>query len=215
MLDMKCDMAGAAAVLAALQAVAELRLPVNVLGVLALVENMPSGKAVKLGDVLKARNGKTIEVLNTDAEGRLILADALSWAAEQKPDHLVDLATLTGACMVALGTQVAGLMTNNEAWGSQVREAAGRAGERVWPLPLFEFYGEQIKSHVADMKNTGNGRWGGAITAAKLLEQFVGDVPWAHLDIAGPAWQEHESASRDPGGTGFGVRTLVELARKY
>jgi leucyl aminopeptidase len=215
MIDMKCDMAGAAAVLGAVRAVAEERLPVNVLGVLALVENMPSGKALKLGDVLRARNGKTIEVLNTDAEGRLILADALSYAVEQKADHLVDLATLTGACMVALGPLVAGLMSNNEAWSERVLRASRHAGEKVWPLPMFPLYAEMIKSNVADMRNIGTTRYAGAISAAKFLEEFVGDVPWAHLDIAGPAWEEHGSTSRDPGGTGFGVRILVELARMY
>jgi leucyl aminopeptidase len=215
MVDMKCDMAGAAAVLAAVGAIAELRVPVNVLGVLALVENLPSGRALKLGDVLRARNGKTIEVLNTDAEGRLILADALAYAVEQKVDHLVDLATLTGACMVALGVEVAGLMGNHEAWCQQVLAAAQRAGEKAWLLPMFPHYGELIKSPVADMRNTGGTRYGGAITAAKLLEQFVDHVPWAHLDIAGPAWAEHESATRDPGGTGCFVRTLVELACAY
>jgi leucyl aminopeptidase len=215
MADMKCDMAGAAAVLAAVGAIAELGLPVNVLGVLALVENLPSGKALKLGDVLRARNGKTIEVLNTDAEGRLILADALAYAVDQKADHLVDLATLTGSCMVALGTEVAGLMGNNDAWCERVLTAAQRAGERAWRLPMFPHYAELIKSHVADIKNAPGTRYGGAITAAKFLEEFVGDVPWAHLDIAGPAWAEHESPVRDPGGTGCFVRTLVELAREY
>jgi leucyl aminopeptidase len=215
MVDMKCDMAGAAAVLAGMAAAAELRLPVNVLGVLPLVENLTGGRAMKLGDVLRARNGKTIEVLNTDAEGRLILADALAYAVDQKVDHLLDLATLTGACMVALGTDVAGLMTNREEWGQRVAAAARRAGEKVWPLPMWPHYGELIKSPVADIKNTGGTRYGGAITAAKFLEQFVGDVPWAHLDIAGPAWAEHENPARDVGGTGCFVRTLVELARQY
>jgi leucyl aminopeptidase len=215
MLDMKCDMAGAAAVLGAVQAIAELQVPVNVLGILALVENLPSGKAMKLGDVLRARNGKTIEVLNTDAEGRLILADALAYAVDQKADHLVDLATLTGACVVALGTEVAGVMSNDEAWSARVLEAAKRAGERAWPLPMFPHYGDLIKSTVADIKNTGGTRYGGAITAAKFLEEFVGSVPWAHLDIAGPAWAEHESPAQDAGGTGCFVRTLVELARAY
>jgi leucyl aminopeptidase len=215
MLDMKCDMAGAAAVLGAVQAIAELQVPVNVLGILALVENLPSGKAMKLGDVLRARNGKTIEVLNTDAEGRLILADALAYAVDQKADHLVDLATLTGACMVALGTEVAGLMSNDQAWSAQVLEASKRAGERAWPLPMFPHYADLIKSTVADIKNTGGTRYGGAITAAKFLEEFVGTVPWAHLDIAGPAWAEHESPDHDAGGTGCCVRTLVELARAY
>jgi leucyl aminopeptidase len=215
MVDMKCDMAGAAAVLSSMQAIAELRLPVNVLGVMALVENMPSGKAMKLGDVLKARNGKTIEVLNTDAEGRLILADALAYAVDLKPGHMVDLATLTGACMVALGHDVAGLMTNNDAWGQRVLAAASAAGEKAWQLPMFPHYREMIKSGVADMRNTGGSRYAGAISAAKLLEEFVGDVPWAHLDIAGPAWAEHEDATREGGGTGCFVRTLVELARTY
>jgi leucyl aminopeptidase len=215
MVDMKCDMAGAATVLAAVQAVAELQIPVNVLGVLPLVENMPGGRAMKLGDVLRTRSGKTIEVLNTDAEGRLILADALSYAVDQQASHLVDLATLTGACMVALGTEVAGLMGNNDAWCQRVLRAAGQAGERAWPLPMFPHYGELIKSSVADMRNTGGTRYGGAISAAKLLEQFVDDVPWAHLDIAGPAWAEHEGPARDAGGTGCFVRTLAALAEDY
>jgi leucyl aminopeptidase len=215
MADMKCDMAGAAAVLGGVLACAELKVPVNLLGVMALVENMPSGNAVKLGDVLRTRAGKTIEVLNTDAEGRLILADALSYAVDQKVSHLVDLATLTGACMIALGTDVAGVMGNNDAWVKQVLEASARAGEMAWQLPMSPHFGELIKSQVADMKNTGGTRYGGAITAAKLLERFVGDVPWAHLDIAGPAWAEHESATHDTGGTGCFVRTLVELARAY
>jgi leucyl aminopeptidase len=208
-------MAGAAAVLGAMQAIAELRLPVNVLGVMALVENMPSGKAMKLGDVLKARNGKTIEVLNTDAEGRLILADALAYAVDQKASHLVDLATLTGACMVALGYDVAGLMSNSETWSQKVLAAAAVSGEKAWPLPMFPHYREMIKSDVADIKNTGGSRYAGAISAAKFLEEFVGATPWVHLDIAGPSWAEKDSAVRDSGGTGCFVRTLVELARTY
>jgi leucyl aminopeptidase len=215
MVDMKCDMAGAAAVLGAMQAAAELALPVNLVGVMALVENMPSGKAMKLGDVLKARNGKTIEVLNTDAEGRLILADALAYAVDLKADHIIDLATLTGACMVALGYDVAGLMSNDEAWSQKVLLAAQAAGEKAWPLPMMPHYGEMIKSTVADIKNTGGSRYAGAISAAKFLEEFVGITPWAHLDIAGPSWAEHENATRDAGGTGCFVRTLVELARTY
>ncbi len=212
MVDMKCDMAGAAAVLAALGAVAELGLPVNVLGVLALVENMPGGRAMKLGDVLRTRNGKTIEVLNTDAEGRLILADALAYAVDQGARRLVDLATLTGACMVALGNDVAGLMSNEDAWSQRVLAATQAAGERAWPLPMFPLYGEMIKSDVADLRNTGGSRYGGAIMAAKLLEEFVAGTPWVHLDIAGPAWAERENAVRASGGTGCFVRTLIELA---
>lgn len=214
MQDMKGDMAGAAAVLAAIQAIAELRLPVNVLGLLALVENMPSGHALKLGDVLRARNGKTVEILNTDAEGRLILADILCYAVEQNAAHLLDLATLTGACMVALGTDVAGLMSNNEPWGERVRQAAWTAGEPVWPLPMFREYADLLRSQVADVKNVG-GRYAGAITAAKFLEHFVADKPWVHLDIAGPAWASEDGPMRDAGGTGFGVRAIVELAHRY
>jgi leucyl aminopeptidase len=215
MVDMKCDMAGAAAVLAAFTAVAELQVPVNLLGVLPLVENLPSGHSMKLGDVLHARNGKTIEVLNTDAEGRLILADALAYAVDEKGDHLVDLATLTGSCIIALGTEVAGALSNHESWSERVITAARRAGERVWPLPMYPFYKEMIKSHVADMRNTGGSRYGGAIAGAKFLEEFVGSTPWVHLDIAGPAWAEHEGPTHDAGGTGYGVRTLVELAHEY
>jgi leucyl aminopeptidase len=215
MLDMKCDMAGAAAVLGAMQAVAALQLPVNVHGYLPLVENMPSGKSLKLGDVLRARNGKTIEIHNTDAEGRLILADALAYAVDDKVDAIVDLATLTGACMVALGFEVAGAMSNNDAWQQRVLTAADRAGEKAWPLPMYPLYEEMIKSKVADIKNTGGSRYGGAITAAKFLQEFVGETPWTHLDIAGPAWAEHESPGRDPGGTGCFVRTLVELAHDF
>jgi leucyl aminopeptidase len=215
MADMKCDMAGAAAVLGAVTAAAELRLPVNLLGVMALVENMPSGRAVKLGDVLHSRAGKTIEILNTDAEGRVILADALHYAADQGADHLLDLATLTGACLIALGAQVAGLMGNDQNWTDAVSAAANRAGERAWQLPLWPIYEEALKSNVADLKNAPGTRYGGAINAAKFLEQFVAGKPWAHLDIAGPAWVEREIATHDAGGTGFGVRTMIELAMAY
>jgi leucyl aminopeptidase len=215
MVDMKCDMAGAATVLAAMQAIAELGLPVNVIGLMALVENLPSGKAMKLGDVLTARSGKTIEVLNTDAEGRLILADVLNYAVDQRVDHLVDLATLTGACMVALGNDVAGLFSNNASWAGRVASAAAGAGEKAWELPMFPHYGDMIKGDVADIRNTGGTRYAGAITAAKFLEEFVSGVPWVHLDIAGPAYAEKDSSVRESGGTGCFVRTLVELARTY
>ncbi len=214
MVDMKCDMAGAAAVLAGVQAIAELKLPVNVLGVMALVENMPSGNALKLGDVLTARNGKTIEVLNTDAEGRLILADALCFAAEHT-DRLVDFATLTGACLVALGTETSGLMTNDDTWGDTILAAVSRAGERAWKLPMDASYDGLIKSKVADMRNTGGGRWAGAIAGGKFLEQFVGNAKWVHLDIAGPAFAEGETAAQDAGGTGCMVRAIVEMARGF
>jgi leucyl aminopeptidase len=162
--------------------------------------------------VLRARNGKTIEVMNTDAEGRLVLADGLSLAAEEEPDLVVDLATLTGACMVALGEKIAGLFGTGEA-PDRVREAAEAAGERVWPMPMPEDYRKLIDSDVADMKNSGP-RYGGAINAALLLKEFVGDVPWAHLDIAGPARSTEAEHYVQKGGTGFGVRTVVELAER-
>ena len=161
------------------------------------------------------RNGKTIEVLNTDAEGRLILADALSLACEDKPDGIVDLATLTGACMVALGPSIAGLMGNDEAFIDQVRAAAEHVGERVWPLPLPADYAKQVESTVADIKNIG-GPHGGTLTAGLILKEFVDDdIPWAHLDIAGPARAESDDGEISKGGTGFGVRTLVELAATF
>ncbi len=213
MVTMKCDMAGAATVLGAMQAIARLKLPVNVIGLVGLVENMLSGSSYKLGDVLRARSGKTIEVLNTDAEGRLVLADVLDVALQHNPSRLIDLATLTGACVVALGNDVAGLMTNNQPWCDAVSQAAGSVGEQVWQLPMFAEYGEQIKSEVADIKNVGAGRWGGAITAGKFLEEFVDGKPWVHMDIAGPAFLDSSKPFLDAGGSGAYVRTLVEVAR--
>jgi leucyl aminopeptidase len=215
MLDMKCDMAGAAAVVGAMQSIARLKLPVNVTGYVGLVENLISGKSYKLGDVLTARSGKTIEVHNTDAEGRLVLADVLDVAVTQGVDKIIDLATLTGACVVALGNDIAGLMTNNQAWADRVKAAADAAGEEAWPLPMHSFFSEQIKSEVADIKNVGEGRWGGAITAGKFLEEFVGGKPWVHLDIAGPAFLAKPKSWLDAGGSGCFVRTLVEVARKW
>lgn len=211
MVDMKCDMAGAAVVLSTLTALAKLKAPINAIGIMALAENMPSSNALKLGDVIRARNGKTIEILNTDAEGRVILADALSYAAEQKPAGIVDLATLTGACLIALGTEIAGLMTNHQNWGNKVKLAAENAGERVWQLPMDRDFEEGLKSKIADLRNAPPSRYGGAILGGKFLEQFVNGLPWVHLDIAGPAWTEKESPSRDSGGTGAMVRTMIEL----
>lgn len=211
--DMKSDMTGAAVVAAAMQAVARLDLPVNLVGYLALTENMTGGRAMKLGDVLTHRNGKTVEVLNTDAEGRLILADALSYAVEQNPARILDLATLTGACMVALGTRIAGLFSNNDSFSSEFLEAARQTGERAWRLPLDDEFKEALKSQVADLKNVG-GKWGGAATAAKFLEHFVGTTPWIHLDIAGPSWADADSPTRDAGATGCFVRTLVRLIER-
>jgi leucyl aminopeptidase len=208
--DMKADMTGAAVALAALLAAARLDLPVNVSGFFALTENMTGGRAMKLGDVLTMRNGTTVEVLNTDAEGRLILADALSFAAEQRPARLLDLATLTGACQVALGQKIAGLFATDDAFAADVLAACRRTGERAWRLPLDDDFNDLLKSGVADLKNVG-GKWGGAITAAKFLQRFVGATPWVHLDIAGPSWAESDSATRDAGATGCFVRTLVAL----
>jgi leucyl aminopeptidase len=215
MLTMKCDMAGAATMLGAMQAIARLKLRANVVGLAGLVENMTGPGAYKLGDVLHARSGKTIEVHNTDAEGRLVLADVLNVAVETGAAKIIDLATLTGACMVALGQDVAGAMTNDQVWCDAVMAAARRCGEPCWQLPMYPEYDEHIKSEVADIKNVGDGRYGGAITAAKLLEQFVEKRPWVHLDIAGPAFVEKPKPWTDGGASGVFVRTLVEVARQW
>ncbi|MFT7643970.1 MAG: leucyl aminopeptidase [Pirellulaceae bacterium] len=214
MKTMKCDMAGAATALGAIQAIADLKLPINVIALCGLVENMPSASAFRLGDVLTAKNGKTIEVLNTDAEGRLVLADTLCVANEMGAERIIDLATLTGACVVALGLDVVGLMTNDQKWCDEVLSAAATSGELAWQLPMFSEFNDNIKSGVADIRNIGEGRWGGAITAAKFLEEFVGDTPWVHIDIAGPSFLDSPKAWCDGGGTGTMVRTLVEVARQ-
>lgn len=215
MMTMKTDMSGAAAVLAAMSALRSLEVPVRVLGFMPTTENMPGGRAIKPGDVLKIRNGKTIEVLNTDAEGRLVLADGLSLAVEAEPDAVVDLATLTGACVVALGRQMAGLMGNHDGFVAQVQEAASRAGEAVWPLPLPDDYRRQIDSEVADMKNIGSSNQAGALIAGLVLREFVDGVPWAHLDIAGPARSDADEGYVRKGATGFAVRTLLELVSSF
>jgi leucyl aminopeptidase len=216
MVGMKGDMAGAAAVLATFSALDAVRPPVRVLGFLPLTDNMPGGDATRVGDVLRIRNGATVEVLNTDAEGRLVLADALSLAGEAEPDAIVDLATLTGACMVALGTGIAGLMGNHEGFAGQVRAAADAEGEPVWPLPLPGELRSQLDSEVADMKNVGSGRWGGALVAGLFLERFVPEgTPWVHLDIAGPADASEATSDSPKGGTGFGVRTLLRLLSDF
>ena len=212
---MKTDMGGAAAVIGAMSALKDLGVKTKVVAFTPMVENMPSGTAIRPGDVLKIRNGKTVEVLNTDAEGRLILADGLSLAVEEKPEAIIDLATLTGACVVALGEKIAGLMASNDSWGEQVRSAADRAGEQVWPLPLPDAYNKLIESEIADLKNIGSGGYGGALTAGLFLQAFVGEVPWVHLDIAGPARAGSDDGVYVRGGTGFGVRTLVELLSTY
>jgi leucyl aminopeptidase len=212
---MKTDMSGAAAVVGAMSVLKDLGVQARVTGYVPLVENMPSGTAIRPGDVLKIRNGKTVEVLNTDAEGRLILADALSLATEDKADAIVDLATLTGACVVALGEKIAGLMTNDDGWGAQVQAAADRAGEPMWALPLPKEYRKLIDSEIADIKNVSSGGYGGALTAGLFLQEFVADIPWTHLDIAGPARAGSDDGYLVKGGTGFGVRTLLELVEAF
>jgi len=212
---MKTDMGGAAAALGAMSTLAALGVKHRVVSYTPMVENMPSGNAIRPGDVLRMRDGQTVEVLNTDAEGRLILADALAWAVEENADAIVDLATLTGACVVALGEKVAGLMGNDDAWSAQVQAAADRAGEPMWHLPLPDDYRKNLESEVADLRNISNNRYGGALTAGLFLEAFVDDRPWVHLDIAGPARASADDGELARGGTGFGVRTLVELASTF
>jgi len=211
MSEMKGDMAGAAAVVTALGAIAQLKPQINVTAIIPATENLPSGTALKPGDILKAMNGKTIEVISTDAEGRLILADALCYAQKLGLSPLIDLATLTGACRIALGTLYGGLFSNNRDLAEKVLKAGERAGERMWQMPMPAEYKELIKSEIADIKNSGN-RLGGAITAALFLAEFAGDTPWVHVDIAGPASSTKESGYLVKGATGFGVRTLVEFA---
>jgi len=216
---MRYDMAGAAVVLSAVLAAARLKLPVNVVALAPLAENLPSGSAQRPGDIVRAYGGTTIEVLNTDAEGRLLLADALGYAKTLKPQAVIDVATLTGAVKVALGRHAAALFTQDEDLRLRLKAAADATGERVWPMPLFDDYEAQIRSDFADVKNTG-GRSAGAITAAKFLQKFVGDLRWAHLDIAGTAWIEKgpEYPTREylpPGASGFGVRLLLRLLRDW
>jgi len=216
---MRHDMTGAATVLGFIQLAAAARLPVNVTGVFAATENLPSGTAYKPGDVFKAYNGKTMEIVNTDAEGRVILSDSLAYAAEQKPDAIIDFATLTGACQIALGDHATGLMTNNQPLADLLLKAGEKSGDRCWQLPLWKVYGEQIKTAMADVRNTG-GRRAGAITAGLFLKEFVGDVPWVHLDIAGTAYADSDQTyvapyNPRPGATGVGVRLLWHFCQAW
>ena len=208
MLTMKDDMSGAACVLGVMSILKELNPQVEVHGLIAACENMPGCSAYKPGDILTAKNGKTIEVDNTDAEGRLTLADALCYACELGVDEVIDIATLTGACMVALGTQASGILGNDEEFINRIIETGKRNGERFWQLPMWEEYFDSLKSDIADMKNTGS-RWGGASTAGVFLQKFVKDVKWAHLDIAGTAFLEKGQKEFISGATGAGVRTLL------
>ena len=215
MVGMQGDMGGGAAVLGAMSVVRTFAPDLEVRAYVPATDNMLGGDATRPGDVLTIRNGTTVEVLNTDAEGRLVLADGLCLAAEAEPDAVIDLATLTGACMVALGSHIAGLMGNDDGWVAQVRDAAERAGERVWPLPLPDDYRRLLDTPVADLKNVGP-RWGGALTAGLFLREFVPDgLPWVHLDIAGPAWADDATDLTRKGATGFGVRTLVAVLEGF
>ncbi|MCE3223570.1 MAG: pepA [Nitrospira sp.] len=207
---MKADMTGGAEVLATMRAAARLKLPLHLISILPVAENMPGGRAMKPGDIVTTLSGKTVEVQNTDAEGRLILSDGLTYATRFKPAVLIDIATLTGACVVALGQFAIGMFGNDEQAMEQMRKAGLRAGERVWEMPLWEEYFEQLRSDVADMRNIG-GRGGGMITAALFLSKFVGDCPWIHLDIASTDWSERERAYLPKGPTGIGTRLLIQF----
>ena len=208
---MKDDMTGGAAVICAMAALARLNAPVRCIGVIPMAENMPGGRAMRPGDVLTSAAGKTVEILNTDAAGRLALGAAVWDARQQGATHLVDVATLTGACVVALGKTTSGLFGTPDAWVEQVRRASERAGDRSWPMPVFDDYKEQFKSEIADFSNTG-GRAAGAITAALFIKEFTADLPWVHIDIAGTAWAEEAKPYQPKGATGVAVRTLAELA---
>jgi len=208
--EMKGDMAGGAAVMAAISAIAQLKPKTNVMAVIPATENLPDGSAMKPGDILTAMSGKTIEIISTDAEGRLILADALGYAKKLGAKSIIDVATLTGACRVALGDVCTGAFSNNQELVDKVIAAGAEAGELIWQMPMYEQYKEQNKSDVADIKNTG-GRYGGPITAAQFLAEFVGDIPWVHLDIAGTSLSEKERTYLVKGATGVPVRTLVNL----
>lgn len=207
------DMAGGAAVLGAMTAAARLRLPINLVGIIPAVENLPSGHAIRPGDILTSMSKKTIEVLNTDAEGRLILADAITYAKRYHPTALIDLATLTGACIIALGHQASAILGNDQPLIQELIQAGECCGERLWQLPLWDEYDKLIKSDIADIKNSG-GRPAGTITGAAFLKTFAGEKPWAHLDIAGTAWEESGRPGIPKGGTGVGVRLLINFLQK-
>ena len=213
---MKADMAGGAAVAAALFAAAQLRPENRVIGIIPLVENMPSGSASRPGDIIRTHSGKSVEIGNTDAEGRLILIDAMSYAIKRfRPHTLIDMATLTGACAVALGEGMAGLFTADDELADAITEAGLRTHERCWRMPLEEEYREMLKSDFADIMNVASSRLGGAITAALFLSDFAGDARWAHIDIAGPAYRKKKNAYCGPGGTGFGVRLLCDFLERW
>jgi leucyl aminopeptidase len=208
--EMKFDMCGAAAVIGVIEAAAKLELPVKVTGIFAATDNLPSGSAYKPGEIITMMSGKTVEIVNTDAEGRMILGDALHYASQLKPDHILDYATLTGACVVALGTDAAGLFSNDDELARKLIESGERVGERLWRMPIWDEYKDLIRSEWADMKNSG-GRWGGAISAAVFLKEFVDCPSWAHLDIAGTAYADSENAREARGANGAGVRVTIDF----
>jgi leucyl aminopeptidase len=211
---MKDDMAGGAAVLGIMQAAAQLNIPLYVVGLIPATENLPDGAALKPGDIITSMSGKTVEIITTDAEGRLILADALTYATRYKPEAIIDLATLTGACVIALGSEVAGLMGSDEGLLEKLKQASKVTGEKVWQLPLWDEYAEMLKSDSADIKNAG-GRDAGAITGGMFLKEFAGKTPWAHIDIAGPVWAEKDKPYIPKGATGFGVRLIVNVLENW
>ena len=213
--EMKYDMAGAATVMGIIKVVSQLKLPVNLVGLIPATENLPSGKAIKPGDIIHSRSGKTIEIVNTDAEGRLVLADALDYAKNYKPALIMDFATLTGAIVVALGDDLIGAFANRESLLPKLRAAAEKTGEKIWPMPLEKDYVQFIKSDFADLRNIGTTRYGDSINAANFLKEFVGDTPWIHLDIAGVAWTTREKPYRPKGATGTGVRLAIEFLKKF
>jgi len=213
--EMKSDMSGAAAVAATLISLAKLKPKTKVIGIIPVVENMPSGNASRPGDIIKSYSGKTVEILNTDAEGRLILIDAISYVIKRyKPQILIDIATLTGSCVVALGEKIAGVFSSDDELAQSIISSGEKTYERCWHMPLPDDYKEDLKSDFADLKNIAGSRWGGAITGALFLEEFVGDTKWAHIDIAGPSYQKKGSAYCGVGGTGFGVRLFCDLLEK-
>ena len=212
---MKDDMSGSAAVIGTMSTMRELQPNVAITMIVAATENMPGGKAYRPGDVIRAMNGKTIEVLNTDAEGRVTLADAISYIVKQKPDEIIDLATLTGACVVALGDTSNGVMTNNQKLADKIIKAGNEAGERMWQLPLYDEDRDKIKSDIADMINTGSKGKSGAQNGAVFIEKFVSDIPWVHIDIAGPSWIDKENEYGPKGPTGVGVKTLINYLMNY
>ena len=208
------DMSGGAAVIAVMQACTKLDIPVHVVGLIPATENMPSGKALKPGDVVKSMSGKTIEIISTDAEGRLILADALTYSKKFKPDAIIDMATLTGSCIIALGNDVSAIMGNDKKIIDRINVSSGKTGEKVWQLPLWEEYGELLKSDIADLKNVG-GRPAGTITAGYFLKEFVEDIPWVHIDIAGTAWTNKDKPYVPKGASGVCVRLLLNMLENW